>query len=388
MRGVLWLSWRAVCARPLISALLVLCVGVSIALPLTTTVLLERFEASLRARAASTPLIVGPDVSRFDLVFAGLYFREADIASVPRALASDARRPGLTVIPLRLDTTARTHPVVGTDDAYYAHRNLSTRAGELPFLLGEAALGAGVARQTGLGVGDTLVTDPPDGLNLAASSPIELTIVGVLAPTGTPDDGAVFTTLPTAWLAEGVLHGHTDARSVEGEENVIGSTERHVALSGAVPTARRVDDENRASFHYHADPDGLPLTALIVVPESDKDETIALARLDALEGVRALRSREVVDELLLTVLRIKSALDTVSALFIATTGALLVLIFWLTARLRADETRTIRDIGAARGTAVLLFICEGAYILFAGLVTGAALAWSTVAIAQRMLVWV
>ncbi len=387
MRGVLWLAWRALCARPLVSAILALCVGVSVALPLTSSSLLEKFDAALRARAESTPIVVGPDVSRFDLVFATLYFREAEMEPVPKSLADDASRDGLLVIPLRTHSTVRSKPLVGTDDGYYEHRLISAAQGELPFFLGDASVGASAARAMRVGVGDTIVTDPPDGLNLAASSPIELRIVGVLAPTGTPDDDAVFTTLPTAWLAEGVLHGHDDARSFEGEEDVIGRTDEYTALSGAVRTFRRIDEDNRASFHFHANPDELPLTALIVVGDTPKDETIALARLDALRGIRALRSGEVVDELLLTVLRIKSAFDTIALLFIVTTGALLVLIFWLTARLRAAETRTIRDIGAARWTPFLLFASEGGMILFAGGVLGVGLALLGVALAERLLIW-
>ncbi|MEM1423332.1 MAG: hypothetical protein AAGH64_04940 [Planctomycetota bacterium] len=388
MTGVLWLSWRAVTARPLVSLLLALCVGVSVALPITSTLLLDRFETSLRARADATPIVVGPDVSRFDLVFASLYFREADIEPVPRALATDARAEGITVIPLRINDSIRSRPLVGTDDTYYEHRAITPEVGELPFLLGDIALGANAARDLRITTGDTITTDPPDGLNLAAGAPVELSVVGVLRPTGTPDDDAVFCSLPTAWLAEGKLHGHDDARTIEGEANLIGATESHVALTGAVPTARAVTDETRADFHFHASPDELPLTALVVVPDTDKDETLALARLDALPGVRALRSADVVEELLRTVVGIKSAIDTVSALFIATTAALLVLIFWLTSRLRADETRTIRDIGAARSTTALLFASEAAIILASGLAIAAALSITASLIAERALPWV
>ena len=385
--AVLWLAWRSVRARPLVGALLTLCVCVACALPLAASALLERFDTALRARASDTRIVVGPEVSRFDLVFAALYFRDSDIEPLPARTLQDAERPGLTVIPVYLASCARGRPLVGVDDRYYAHRGLRARTGELPFLLGEAALGATAARDLDLAIDDTLVTDPPEGLDLASPTPIELTITSILAPTGTPDDEAIFTTLPSAWLAAGRLHGHADPEAYDDPTTVIGRTGDHTALSGAVRTHQRIDDDTRADFHFHGDPDTLPLTALILAPATDKDETIALARLDALPGVRALRAPDVVNELLATVLRIKAAFDVIALLFAATTTALLVLVFWLSAQLRADETRTIRDIGAARWTPALLFASEGAIILVLGASAGLALAWGVVAVAERTLIW-
>lgn len=65
----------------------------------------------------------------------------------------------------------------------------------------DAVIGANVARQTGLGVGDTF--QPTHGISSAGDKHTEFRIVGVLAPTGTANDGALFANLEGFFLLEG-----------------------------------------------------------------------------------------------------------------------------------------------------------------------------------------
>ena len=40
-------------------------------------------------------------------------------------------------------------------------------------------------------------------------------MVGILAPTSTPDDEAVFVDIKTAWVISGIGHGHEDVVTAE-----------------------------------------------------------------------------------------------------------------------------------------------------------------------------
>lgn len=264
-------------------------------------------------------------------------------------------------------------PVVGTEDAYFALRGLTVAEGETPLLLGDCTLGAAVAEDLGLGVGDTLTLDTRTGLDLATAVPVTLNIVGVLEPAGTIDDDAAFMTLQTAWFAEGRIHGHGEASGQEGETRVIGRTDEHVALSAAVPNSTRVSDENRGGFHAHGDPSTYPVTCFVLFPEDDRSRTIAAARYDAMPGVRAVQPIAVVEEVLASVLRVKGVFDVIAAGLGLVTVALLACVAMLTARLRVGEMRTLREIGAARGTPALLYAIEFGMILVVGLGGAAAI---------------
>ena len=59
------------------------------------------------------------------------------------------------------------------------------------------------------------MSDPENVFDLAGSYPIIMHVRGVLAPTGTADDGAVFVDIKTEWLIMGIMHGHQDVEKAD-----------------------------------------------------------------------------------------------------------------------------------------------------------------------------
>ena len=55
-----------------------------------------------------------------------------------------------------------------------------------------------------------MLSSPAGAFDVAGTFPLKMKVVGVLAPTGTADDEAVFVDLKTAWVIAGLAHGHTD----------------------------------------------------------------------------------------------------------------------------------------------------------------------------------
>ncbi len=385
---LLQLAWRAVWHTPLITLLLAACIAVSTALPVGASFVLQGLQGSLRERAAATPLIVGPEASRFDLVFTALSFRATTITGLPASFSSELDRTGVRAIPLHTGTIARGLPVVGTTDDYYAARSLRIQAGEAPLLLGDVALGAHAARRLGLGVGDALRTETRRGLDLATAIPVTLNIVGVFAPNGTQDDNAAFTTLQSAWFAGGLIHGHEDAAGQDSAQALIGRTSDHVSLTQAVPTAPRVTEENRSGFHAHGDPNSFPITCFVLFPTSEKERTILAARLNALEGVRVVRPVVVIDEVLATIMHLKRVFDVAAAGLAVVTLLFLLCVAGLTARLRSAEMRTLREIGANRWTPISLYSLEIMIVVTTGLIIAAALVPTLMLVFERYSGWV
>jgi putative ABC transport system permease protein len=95
MRGLFLLSWRHLSHHKVQSLILALCIAVPVFLPLTTEQLVARYEASLTARAETTPLVMGPRGNRFDLTLAALYFRQGDISTIPLLRVREAEPHGL-----------------------------------------------------------------------------------------------------------------------------------------------------------------------------------------------------------------------------------------------------------------------------------------------------
>lgn len=371
MSGTLHLALRHAAARPGRTIVLVLCIACAIAVPLAASMLLARYESSLRARAATTPLVAGAAGSRFDLAFNALWFRPSRLDPVPYALHLELDAdPELRSIPVHARFRARGEPVVAVPPEYLEFRDLPVAAGEPPLLLGDAALGASVARRLGLGVGDRLATEPRDNFyDIAQPATIRLRIVGVFAATGTPDDDAVFVDLRTGWLLDGLLHGHDDAATTLDEADVLVRSGEHVTVAPTMIEAQEVTDANAGDFHLHGRIEDAPISAVILLPTSDdpvRTTTIVRSRIDARPDRQAILPGRVFDELLDFAFRIKRLVDALAIVLGATTALLVGLVSYLSIRARADELRTLHAIGCARGITVRLVAWELAAVLVAG----------------------
>lgn len=379
MRASLHLARRHALAHPWRTLAIALCIGTALAVPFAASRVMEVYRDGLRSRADATPLVVGPAGSRFDLAFAAMWFRDVDLDAIPASTLDLLEHPDVLRLPIHARSTARTRPLVAVTPEYHEFRGLVAADGRRPVRLGEAVLGAAVARDLGLGPGDTIDSDPLDLYDITLPPTIELEIVGVLAPTGSPDDAAVFTTLETGWLVEGLLHGHDDAETMAegGDGLVMSSDHEHVAIDPDLVEDRRVRPSQMARFHAHGDLGEAPLTAVILVPSTDKGGTIVSARADAAPLLRAINPTTVFDELLAFAVRIKRLVDGLGLVLGVCTVILVSLVTAITARARAAEFRTLRHVGAPKRVALEVL---GAELMMVAFVAAAA-AWSIAEIA-------
>ena len=373
MRGILLLSWRHALHNRAQTTILTLCIAVPVFLPLAARLLIHRYQDDLTARAENTPLVVGTQGNRFDLTLSVLYFRESELGTLPFTRLAELNAAGMgTAIPLNLRFTARGLPVVATSPEYFELRGLRAERGSIPLMLGDAALGARVARELGLSPGDALFSDQRELYDISKPPALKMHVCGVLAESGTPDDGAVFVDVGTAWVLEGLAHGHDDALVEVDESLVLGRTEGNVVLSQAMIEYNEVTPENLASFHYHGDPARLPLSAIVFDPTDAKAATLTKARVNASEGWQMVTPVDVIEDLMAFVFRIRALFDSLSAVLGACTVLMCALVVLLSMRIRAAEMSTLNRIGCSRFAVARLYAVEIALVVGLSLVLAAA----------------
>jgi putative ABC transport system permease protein len=335
---------------------LVVAAALVLAVPVLTRALLAQGEAALTARAEATPLLLGARGSRLDLVMAGAYFTD-DLPEPTTMATAEAVWDSALGIPVPLHTvfTAGGARIVGTTLDYLDLRGLEVAEGRPFALLGEALLGAGAAARLDAGVGDAILSDPENLFDLDGAYPLEMSVAGTLAPTGTPDDDAVFVDVKTAWVIAGIGHGHEDVLA-EGEDAA--------AAAARVVEYARITEANVDSFHFHGDPATYPVTAVMVAPHDDRASTILRGRyLDATGPVQAVVPADVIDALVDRLLRIAALVDAVTVVVGAAAALALGLALFLSWRLRAPEMRTAFALGAGRGTIARLALAEIGLVL-------------------------
>jgi len=357
--STLYLAWTHIVWHRWRSAVLVAAIALVLAVPATIERLLTASEERLAARAEATPLLVGSRGSRLDLVMSALYFSEDRPDPVSMAEVEAIWDSGLAeAIPLHLRFQADAAPVVGTTLDYLAFRGLKTGEGRVFATLGEAVLGAGVAGRLGLRPGDSLTSAPSNLFDLAGVYPLKMTVVGVLEPSGTQDDEAVFVDIKTAWVIAGIGHGHDDVVVEDGEPDAA------PRASAAIRQYQEITAENVESFHFHGDPAAYPVSAILAVPSDTRAAMILRGRyLDAELGTQAVVPDRVIAELLGRIFQIKRSLDAAVGLVALAALVGVGLAVFLSLQLRQREMRTAFRLGCRRSMSARLVLAEIALLL-------------------------
>lgn len=240
---------RSAWSRRLYLAWTILALGVSAAFLLALWRVSVRQDEASRRAMSSADLIVGPAGAPREILFQALFHTEGGTSLLPwTASRRIAVLPGVAwAVPIQLGERVGSHPVVATDTSFFASPWLGS--GSAPVLargkpfggLFEAVVGADVARSSGVVVGDSMFLshghvehdhreipkdhgvdadhhheedsavadgehdhaghEAKDGRESklrdphASHSDKPFRVVGILAPTGTPVDGAVWTDL-------------------------------------------------------------------------------------------------------------------------------------------------------------------------------------------------
>jgi len=350
VKDALYLAWRYMRYHRIKTAILVSSLTILLFLPLGLQILISRTTQQLRARAESTPLLVGTKGSSLDLALRALYFEGEVPAPLRFRQVARIRETALAdPMPLHLRFSVRRQPVVGTTLDYFALRRLRLADGRAFSMLGECVLGATAAAALDAGAGDKVVTSPDNLFDLAGAYPLRMTVTGVLAPTGTPDDMAVFVDYRTSWVIAGLGHGHRDLTEPGAEGQVLERKDDRVVANASVVQFNEITPANVANFHFHGDSGDLPITAILALPRDAKSRTLLLGRyLGRDEPCQIMEPRAVMDDLIATVVRVRGYVIAVTLLLGCATLLTICSVFLLSVRLRRRELATMEKIGCSR----------------------------------------
>jgi putative ABC transport system permease protein len=358
VKDSLYLAWRYLRHHRAKTLLLVLSLSVFLGLPLVMRAMSAVIQQSLMARAESTPLLLGKKGSSLDLVVEALYFQAKGIEALTAADADEVDDTGLAqAIPMRTGLLAQQFPVVGTSLDYFGLRGLQTADGRTLATLGECVIGADVAATLDLKPGDAILTSPSSLFDLAGVYPLRLRVVGTLHPSYGPDDRAVFVDVKTAWVAEGLGHGHQDLATASGDV-LLKRKDGTATANAKLVQYNEITDENADSFHFHGDPASYPLSSVIVVPNDDKAGVLLRGRFVNDPARQLLRPAQVVEGLNAQIFRFERVLQIIVWTVGLATALMFVLVMVLSWRLRADELRTMTRLGCSRWKAVQIMGAE------------------------------
>jgi putative ABC transport system permease protein len=368
MKDVLYLAWRYLAYHRIKSAILIAAITLIVYLPVGLNVIVGQSAEELTARADATPLLVGAKGSPLELALNSLYFETETPELTTQAEALRIAETGLAQpIPLYVRFQSRQFPIVGTTLEYFDFRQLDFVAGRPMAVLGECVLGAKAAEDLEVGIGGSVVSSPESVFDLAGVYPLKMKVVGVLAPSYTADDAAVFVDLKTTWVIEGLVHGHQDLSQPEAVSGVLKREGDTITANASVVQFNEITEDNIDSFHFHGDQSDYPISAIIAVPNDQKSSTILMGRYEGEEErSQIVQPSTVMNELLDTILTIQGFVVGAILLVAIATLATAALVFMLSLRLRRREIETMTKIGGSQIYIGSLLASEVVAVLVAG----------------------
>lgn len=222
-------AWRFLWSRPLGAALNVLLLSLGLAsitfLLLVGAQLSKAFDRDL----AGIDVVVGAKGSPMQLILSGVLHIDVPPGNVPlSAIKEMAKNPLVDqIIPISLGDNYAGYRIVGTSLAYLAHYGAKLEQGSQNRLWDapmQVVLGATVARQLGLALGQSFVGSHGLAAGGHTHGDNPYTVVGILAPSGSVLDRLILTDTASVWKV------HEDYTATDDEDRVALEAEREITM--------------------------------------------------------------------------------------------------------------------------------------------------------------
>lgn len=329
------LAWRYLWSRPLAAALNVLLLTLGLASITLVLLVSHQISRAFERDLAGIDLVVGAKGSPMQLILSGVFHLDAPTGNVPLAAVTALQRhPQVAqLIPISLGDSYQGFRIVGTNPAYIAHYQAQMAQGALWSAPLQAVLGAQVARQTGLKVGDRFAGSHGLGGGGAQHGQSAYGVAGVLAPSGSVLDRLVLTSTESVWQV------HEADTALDEEDRQIMEAEREVTL---------------ALIRYRS-----PLAA-VTFPRFVNSSTDMQAAAPAVEITRLLGMVGVGTDVL----------QALAGVLLLTAGLSVFIALWSAVRERRADLALLRMLGAPPRKVAGLLLCEALWLALLASVLG------------------
>lgn len=367
MKHLLTLAWASAWHRRFVLAITLVAVALSAFLLASIEQIRVDAKTSFSQSVSGTDLIVGPRTGSTQLLLYSVFHigQATNNMRWDSVEALRAHRAVRWVVPISLGDSHHGHPVVATTPDYFTHfhygdqQALVMAQGQGFSHLYDAVIGSEAAKELAYRLHQKIVLAHGDGaLEGSDHADKPFTVVGILAPTGTPVDRAVHISLEAMqalhvdWVGGAPMPGiHVDAKDMTPE-----------LLKPQEVTAVLVGLKSRAAVfsvqRWLSEYEGEPLMAVL--------PGVALDELWQVVGAA--------EKALLVI--------TVLVALVSLAGLTATMLAGLNERRR--ELAILRAVGASPRGIMLLLLLEGGTLSVLGVALGWASAWVSLLAAQNM----
>jgi len=328
-------AWRYLWSRPLAAALNLLLLTLGLASITFLLLVGHQINQAFDRDLAGIDVVVGAKGSPMQLILSGVFHLDVPTGNVPLAAVKELEKhPQVAkIIPISLGDSFRGFRIVGTTPDYISHYEAQLAQGSLWAKPMQAVIGAQVAQQTGLKVGDSFTGTHGLGGGGEEHKLSPYVVSGVLAPSHTVLDRLVLTATESVWQV------HETDTALDDDDRKVLEEDREITL---------------ALIQYKT-----PLAA-VTFPRYINSSTEMQAAAPALEITRLLSMVGVGTEVL----------RALAGVLLLTAGLSVFIALWGAVRERRADLALLRMLGAPPGKVAGLLLCEALWLALLATVLG------------------
>ncbi|MES2945543.1 MAG: FtsX-like permease family protein [Pseudomonadota bacterium] len=332
------ISWRYLWSRPLSAALNLLLLTLGLASISFLLLVSHQINRAFDRDLAGIDVVVGAKGSPMQLILSGVFHLDVPTGNVPLAAIKALQTHPLVakVIPISMGDSFRGFHIVGTTADYLQHYGVKLGQGAMWTQPMQTVIGAQVAWQTGLKVGDRFAGTHGLGGGGDVHEKTPYTVVGILEPSGTVLDRLLLTATESVWKV------HETDTALDEEDQKVLEEEREVTL---------------ALIQYKT-----PLAA-VTFPRFINSTTEMQAAAPALEITRLLSMVGVGTDVL----------KALAGMLLLTAGLSVFIALWSAVRERRADLALLRMLGAPPRKIASLLLCEALWLALLAAMLGLAL---------------
>ena len=344
MKTLRW-AWQFLWSRPLAAALNLLLLSLGLASITLVLLVNHQIQQAFARDLAGIDVVVGAKGSPLQLILSGVFQIDTPTGNVPLAdvQALQANPQVAKLIPISMGDSFKGYRIIGTTPDYLSHYAGVMASGTVWQAPMQAVLGARVARDTGLRVGDSFAGSHGLGGGGHAHGQTPYTVTGVLAPSGSVMDRLILTPTESVWRV------HEKDTALDAADQKILEEEREVTL---------------ALIQYRS-----PLAA-VTFPRFINTATNMQAASPALEVSRLLGLIGIGADVL----------RAFAGVLLLTAGLGVFIALWSAVRERRADLALLRMLGAAPRQLAALLWCEALWLALLATLLGLALGQCVVAL--------
>lgn len=337
MKTLRW-AWQFLWSRPLAAALNLLLLSLGLASITLVLLVNHQIQQAFARDLAGIDVVVGAKGSPLQLILSGVFQIDTPTGNVPLAevQALQANPQVAKLIPISMGDSFKGYRIIGTTPDYLSHYAGVMASGAMWQEPMQAVLGAKVARDTGLRVGDGFVGSHGLGGGGHAHGQTPYIVTGVLAPSGSVMDRLILTATESVWRV------HEKDTALDAADQKILEEEREVTL---------------ALIQYRS-----PLAA-VTFPRFINTATNMQAASPALEVSRLLGLIGIGADVL----------RAFAGVLLLTAGLGVFIALWSAVRERRADLALLRMLGAAPRQLAALLWCEALWLALLATLLGLAL---------------